>query len=71
MRFSGKRRPPFYPEDGPEMDFTSDLRSAVISRVSETGCPPLGHGSPFIRTQNWRDEPNGTRESWILRFLLR
>ena len=53
------------------MDFTSDLRNAVINRVRETGCPFLGHGSPFIRTQNWREAANGTRVSWILRFLLR
>ena len=54
-----------------QVDLTSDLRNAVISRVSETGRPDLGHGTPFIRTQNWRDDANGNRVSWILRILFR
>jgi hypothetical protein len=39
--------------------------------VTETGLPSLGHGWPFILTQNWRGLAKGSRESWILRFLLR
>ena len=31
---------------------TSALRSAVITRVTDTGWPDWGHGWPFIRTQN-------------------
>jgi hypothetical protein len=34
-----------------------------LGRVNETGAPDLGHGWPFIRTQNWRDAVNGTRVS--------
>jgi hypothetical protein len=48
----------------------SDLRREVSTRVTETGWPDLGHGSPFIRTQN-RGGPNGKRVSNTLRLLWR
>lgn len=51
-------------------DLTRDLRRAVSKRVRETGLPSLGHGAPFILTENWRDVEY-RRISWILRFLLR
>ena len=41
-------------------DFTRDLRRAVSNRVRETGLPSLGHGTPFILTQNWREAEKGT-----------
>jgi len=50
-------------------EFTSDLRRAVSRGVRETGLPSSGHGWPFIRTQNWRLLANGSRASWIFRFL--
>ena len=49
---------------------TNALRRAVTSRVNDTGPPPAGHGSPFIRTRNCR-HGYGRRKSMTLRFLFR
>ena len=48
---------------------TSDLRNAVTGLVRDTGPPPAGHGTPFIRTGNCRPG-NGGRNSRIFRFFF-
>lgn len=48
---------------------TSDLRTAVSSRVRHTGRPLPGQTLPFMRTIKPR-EGNGGRNSKIFRFLF-
>ena len=49
--------------------FTNALRTAVNTRVSDTGLPLIGRRTPFIQTMNCR-QGKGGRTNRILRFLF-
>ena len=40
---------------------TSALRTAVSTRVSDTGRPSSGHAAPFMVTKYWRGVNGGTK----------